>query len=353
RALTVWIQELKRLNVLRGKVIPKAKRSNFTKGLEGEHLKRRKQKIQEVVKKHNKGEWFEPKENLQRDIDRLLARPQIPDKAGASKSSDTQPLSFNGSGPTITSQEGAQHIPSLDGQQHGSSENGAGNEGGDKQFIQVKMLQQFIPEGTTLDLWIPGSDEGRDSVLRIIGLMRTAIVWQPTEPNGKSTAGAFKNWIQRLKALDVLGGKKIPEGSKSHPMARLTGDDLKARKEMIRKVIEEHNEGIWFTPKSELGQEIKRLVDYKWHSQIASITGSGKSSEQNLTPTTRRDGNTVSIPQHSSHIHIPPSITSNGSPQIPSEAHTNQPNHGIPQPENLSLSSEQIPSSTDHTLGNP
>ncbi|KAG6809411.1 hypothetical protein H0H93_015833, partial [Arthromyces matolae] len=139
---------------------------------------------------------------------------------------------------------------------------------------KVQMPPTIIPKGRKLDLWIPSNDAGLDSVVNIVGLMRTAV------ESTKESPKAFSAWIIALKGTQYLGGKEIPKGTTSnminHRSNRLKGNDLERRKLEIFKVVAAHNKGQWFTPVGTIKMEIERLLR---HPRVPSGSGARKSSE--------------------------------------------------------------------------
>ncbi|KAG6846594.1 hypothetical protein H0H93_012950, partial [Arthromyces matolae] len=125
---------------------------------------------------------------------------------------------------------------------------------------KVNVPGPFIPDGTKLELLIPDNDAGLDSVVNIIALMRTAV--QVRTSTGKSTARWLGRWINSLRKSSLLGKKEIPRSSGAiwKNIVRLTGKDLEERKEMIKEVVEQHNEGRWFKPSKEMKRDFEKAV---------------------------------------------------------------------------------------------
>ncbi|KAG6834877.1 hypothetical protein H0H93_006714, partial [Arthromyces matolae] len=211
--LSGWLKGLKyRIKkISAAKKLPPGSNTKYdcVETLKDEDLNRRKQEIKEIVDKHNEGKWFEPDEKMKEEIDQHLKHPP------------------------------KQRV--------------------EEDRLEINMPQDFIPEGTELKLWIPESDEGRDSVIRIIELMRTA-VQVPGHQGGIYTGRGLTNWINKLKKRNVLGGRTIPQGPKSLLLVRLTGNDLIKRKKEIEEAVQGHNNGHWFLPDEEMTQDIKKQL---------------------------------------------------------------------------------------------
>ncbi|KAG6847185.1 hypothetical protein H0H93_009623, partial [Arthromyces matolae] len=209
-SLSTWLANLKyRLKKMPTVIkIPRGSSISYEymEGLKDEDLRRRKEEIKEIVEKHNEGKWFKPDEKIKEEIYRYIKHPL------------KKPVK--------------------------------------EQRLEIHMPKHFIPEGTDLKLWIPDSNEGRDSVIQIIELMRTA-VQVGGYPGGIYTGHGLTNWIDGLKKRNVLGGKTIPNGPKSPFLDRLTGDALIKRKKEIEKAVQGHNNGHWFVPDEIMAQDIK------------------------------------------------------------------------------------------------
>ncbi|KAG6818882.1 hypothetical protein H0H93_000639 [Arthromyces matolae] len=117
----------------------------------------------------------------------------------------------------------------------------------------INVPKNFIPTGPNLKLSIPEDSDGLESVINIVGLMRTAVQ--------KSSAKQFSNWVARLRFLKVWKRKHIPAGKSDNTIPLLKPAKLAERKELIKKVVEKHNKGIWFKPDEELEEEIEKGLD--------------------------------------------------------------------------------------------
>ncbi|KAG6834355.1 hypothetical protein H0H93_010248 [Arthromyces matolae] len=109
-----------------------------------------------------------------------------------------------------------------------------------------------------LSLKIPTSNEGLDSVINILGLLRTAV------PDAKAS-NAFSAWIRYLRNRNILEGKNIHQARLGYTRRFiLKGNNLVARKRLIEKVVKEHNEGIWFKPYGTIKKEMEDILkDYE------------------------------------------------------------------------------------------
>ncbi|KAG6847322.1 hypothetical protein H0H93_008852, partial [Arthromyces matolae] len=206
-----------------------------------------------------------------------------------------------------------------------------GEEGQDKEkthMIEVDIPKEFIPKGEALKLWLPPDKKGQDSVVNIVGLMRTAVE-VPNGTTGTFTGSILALWIHRLQKRKAWGGKKIPEGSKSPKVKRLTGNDLQRRKEEIEEIVKMHNEGKWFEPDKEMREEIKGVLSR--NPPVPSHKGPGNPSQQIYhRGHTRKNNSHIQDPgrqsrnlsgsfsntQPSNDAHTPPSFMNVGFPHI-------------------------------------
>ncbi|KAG6847192.1 hypothetical protein H0H93_009596 [Arthromyces matolae] len=154
-------------------------------------------------------------------------------------------------------------------------------EGEGKRMVQIPPA--FMPKGKKVMLWIPTEDEGLDSVINIIGLMRTAV--EVTSRTSAYTGTKFSDWIGKLKKKVEFGAKKIPPGSSLSLVKRLKGNKLAKRKEDIEKAVMQHNEGIWFVPSDKMKREIVEILNpHLIPSDAGTVTPSNIHSLSNSGP---------------------------------------------------------------------
>ncbi|KAG6835516.1 hypothetical protein H0H93_000615 [Arthromyces matolae] len=233
-----WVGRLRSLDVWKWKHIPAGK-SEGIQDLKGEKLVERKELIKKVVEKHNKGTWFKPERELKEEIEkglhrsRTIVRPNPLLVAGNLEDEDGVPVT------EVTHEK-----------------------------TTIKVPKVFIPE---VRLWIPADRNGLDSFIEIIGLMRTALE--------RSSAKQFSNWVGKLRLLKVWKWKQIPAGN-CVGIQGLTGDKLKDRKELIKKVVKKHNEGTWFKP---MGQ-LKRDIENRLKHPVVSIDAAPSKVSHQIQP---------------------------------------------------------------------
>ncbi|KAG6834841.1 hypothetical protein H0H93_007033 [Arthromyces matolae] len=110
----------------------------------------------------------------------------------------------------------------------------------------------FLPPNTNPPLMVPKKEypEALNSLFNIVGLVGTAV----TKDLEKKT---WDRWVKNFKDRYDFGGMKFPNGGSSHPI--LAGTKLVERKQMIRDVVRDHNQGKWYKPDNHIEDEIRKV----------------------------------------------------------------------------------------------
>ncbi|KAG6834900.1 hypothetical protein H0H93_006566 [Arthromyces matolae] len=142
------------------------------------------------------------------------------------------------------------------------------------------------PSGKRLFLKIPNKKypQGLNSIINIAGLMRTAVEANKLEGGTRSTSCTLARWIRKLEAAKVLGAMVLAEPLISPSIKTLEGVALMERKEMIRDAVMAHNNGEWYTPTSEIEDQIRHL-HRNWKTVKIENQKIIKAASHNTAPT--------------------------------------------------------------------